>query len=195
MTADFSKEKIRSEVSVAIRAMSEAGKSLASDDILRKLSLNEAFRLAGTILLYHSLPDEPSTHTFIGEVASSKKVLLPAVRGNDLILIPYQGDDNLRKGRFHIMEPPSAPSVPFPQVDVAVIPGRAFDLNGVRIGRGAGYYDRLLHQRFMAETHRVGICFDCQIRESLPATSFDVPMHEIITENRSIMVAKEHIHP
>ena len=65
------------------------------------------------------------------------------------------------------------------RIDLTVVPGIAFDRRGQRIGYGAGYYDRLLsHLR----ARRVGLCFESQLCDDLPADPHDEGMHWIITE-------------
>ena len=96
------------------------------------------------MLFYHSLPDEVDTHDFIRKWSGLKRILLPVVRGNDLDLKPYTGDDRLTEGAFHINEPTGTAFTDYAAIDLAVIPGVAFDRWGNRLGRGKGYYDRLL---------------------------------------------------
>lgn len=192
MEVEISKQQLRREISKGIRSLSESAKMFASESILHGLFLCDVFRSASTVLLYHSLPDEPFTHKFIAELVLCKTVLLPVIRGNDINLMPYINDDSLSEGRFHIMEPSSSDSpASLPKVDVAVVPGRAFDTSGNRLGRGGGYYDRLLQQPFMANTYKVGVCFDFQIKQQLPVSPLDVPMHEVISEKRSIKIAHQ----
>jgi 5-formyltetrahydrofolate cyclo-ligase len=64
------------------------------------------------------------------------------------------------------------------EIDLAVIPGVAFDRLGARLGRGKGYYDRLLSQ--MPNAYKIGICFPFQLLERLPSEPHDVLMNEVI---------------
>lgn len=129
------------------------------------------------MLLYHSLPDEPDTHAFIRQWAGRKRILLPVVVGDDLELRVYAGDDSLRTGAFHIAEPAGEAFTDYAAIDLAVIPGVAFDRRGNRLGRGKGYYDRLLPR---LTAYKIGVCFPFQRVESLPAEAHDVRMDEII---------------
>lgn len=136
------------------------------------------------MLLYHSLPDEVDTHDFIRRWASRKRILLPVVRGDDLELRLYTGDGQLQTGAFHIEEPGGEAFTDYARIELAVIPGVAFDRRGNRLGRGRGYYDRLLPR--LANAYKVGLCFPCQLLDGVPAEEHDVRMDEVIcgTERR-----------
>lgn len=90
----------------------------------------------------------------------------------------------LRPGPYNLWEPdPShCPAVPPTAIGLALVPGLAFAPGGARLGRGAGYYDRWL-ATLPAATPCLGVAFACQILASLPTTSHDRPVHNIVTEN------------
>ena len=68
------------------------------------------------------------------------------------------------------------------EIDIILLPGVAFSRDGGRLGRGAGYYDRLLgHKGWRAK--KTGICFDCQLVSELPVESHDHPVDCIVTES------------
>jgi len=79
----------------------------------------------------------------------------------------------------------SAPGIDPRELDLAIVPGTAFDPAGNRLGRGAGYYDRFL-PRLRAGVPRVGLAFECQIIEETAPAHHDVPMSFIVTEDRTI---------
>jgi 5-formyltetrahydrofolate cyclo-ligase len=65
---------------------------------------------------------------------------------------------------------------------VVLVPGVAFDTQGVRLGRGEGWYDRIL--RDYPEAFKIGLAFEEQITSSLPAEPWDVPMDLVVTDQR-----------
>jgi 5-formyltetrahydrofolate cyclo-ligase len=82
-------------------------------------------------------------------------------------------------GKFRVREPKSScVKIPPDKIGLALVPGVAFDLRGNRLGRGRGFYDRLL-----AEVRGVkcGIAFEKQIVEIIPAAAHDVRMDFILT--------------
>ena len=114
---------------------------------LAQLSLSVLERLrpllgnAKVILAYDSLPDEVDTHALLDElVAAGKTVLLPKVLDDATMeLRRYTGRASLCEGAYHIMEPIGETFTAADQIDIALIPGLAFDAQGHRLGRGKGY--------------------------------------------------------
>lgn len=138
---------------------------------------------AGTVLLYHALPDEVDTQLLLeNAVRTGKRVLLPKVCGDELTLHPYTSPDSLAVGAFGILEPTTEP-IPLDTLSgtdiLAIIPGVAFDTHCHRLGRGKGYYDRLLSQ--LHHTYRIGICFPFQLLDSIPGEEHDILMNEVVS--------------
>ena len=79
--------------------------------------------------------------------------------------------------RYGILEPDGEPFTEYESIDLAIIPGMAFALNGKRLGRGRGYYDRLLAK--IPTTYKLGLCFPFQILDAIPSDDHDVPMDEV----------------
>lgn len=78
---------------------------------------------------------------------SGKHILLPRVTGEGTMeLRRYTGPSDLAQGAYNIMEPTGEVFDNYTDINIAVIPGVAFDKDGNRMGRGKGYYDRLLHK-------------------------------------------------
>jgi 5-formyltetrahydrofolate cyclo-ligase len=95
--------------------------------------------------------------------------------------------EELEEGTYSILEPRAGlrderdREVDIGEVDLAVVPGVAFDREGGRMGHGKGYYDRLLG-RARPDTPLVGLAFECQLFAEIPMDENDVPMDKIITE-------------
>lgn len=138
----------------------------------------EAFRNSSTILLYHPLPDEVDTRILIDEAfRSGKTVILPVVVGDDLELRLYS-PDKMVEGAFGIMEPSGELFTDFGAIDVAIIPGMGFDADCHRLGRGKGYYDRLLPR--LVNAVKIGVCFDFQYLPQIPVEPHDVAMDMVV---------------
>ncbi len=135
---------------------------------------------ARTVLMYCSLPDEVDTRDALDRlVEAGKCVLLPQVTGREtMCLRVYRGRDDLREGSFHILEPQGPVFQAYEEVDVAVVPGMAFDGIGHRLGRGRGYYDRLLPQ--LPHVYKIGVCYDFQKVDEVPSGPYDVMMDEVL---------------
>ena len=136
-----------------------------------------------TILAYWPLPDEVDIRPLIDQlVAEGKTVVLPKVTGDETMeLRRYTSRADLQEGAFHIMEPIGEVFEDYYKIDVALIPGMAFDAAGHRLGRGKGYYDRFLASSLSSERAlKLGICFPFQRVAEVPSETHDVIMDEVI---------------
>lgn len=147
-------------------------------EVQRKLEQLPIFAQAKTVLLFWSLPDEISTYRLIEKWANGKTILLPVVVENDLHLRRFCGKQAMASGCFNIQEPSGEDFTDYDSIDLAVIPALAFDKNGTRLGRGKGFYDRLLPH---IKAPKIGICFDFQQVEVLPSDAWDIKADCIIT--------------
>lgn len=146
------------------------------------LSQHPRFVSAKTVLLFHSLPDEPCTHGFIEQWYTSKNILLPVVCGDFLELRRYDGVHSLSStGVYNIGEPvEGALFTEYSSIDLVVLPGVAFDAYGHRLGRGKGYYDRLLSHPDFANVYKMGVCFSFQSVDVVPAEAHDMLVDELL---------------
>ena len=154
-----------------------------SSAFISLLKDNSHFIHAHTLLLYSALPDEVPTQVLIDElVAQDKTVLLPrVVNDTDMELRRYSGPADLQQGAFGILEPTGELFTNYDTIDVAIIPGMAFDAKGHRLGRGKGYYDRFL-TKLSPKTYKIGLCFSWQIVDYVPTDEHDIPMDEVIVQ-------------
>ena len=141
-----------------------------SGNVISQLVNTPAFQQSDTVLLYHSLPDEVYTHKLIREACKTKTILLPSVCGEELELHVYCETDSVHKGHFDIIESDGELFNDYHKIELAVIPGVAFDEEGHRLGRGKGYYDRLLP---LLSCPLIGICFPFQILDFIPSEPHD----------------------
>jgi len=147
--------------------------------VIGKLERHPLFQQAECVLLFHSLKDEVDTHELIERYKETKVIILPSVVGDELQLHRYDASSTTHEGAFHIQES-SGPIVPEPEygsIDLAIIPGVAFDAQGNRLGRGKGYYDRLLPK---LSCHTIGICFPHQFIAEVPHEPHDMSVDEVI---------------
>lgn len=153
--------------------------SLWANDICQRTLALPQWQEAHTLLLYHALPDEVNTSTLLAQaLASGKQVLLPTVVANYLQLRHYNG--HTAPGAFGIQEALGPVFTDFEKIDLAIVPGMAFDTAGHRLGRGRGYYDRLLPH--LGQAHLVGLCFGFQLFPHIPSLPHDISMHQVLTE-------------
>ena len=150
--------------------------SLAAVSSLMKLP---RIQQAKTIMLYHPLPDEVSTLPLL-EQWHDKTLLLPRVIDDEhMELRRFSGPADLQQGAFGIMEPCGELFTDYQQIDVAIVPGMAFDDQGNRLGRGRGYYDRFLSR--VPYIYKIGLCFRFQLVDELPNSENDIRMDLVIS--------------
>ena len=148
-----------------------------SKKILAKLEQHPDFVKAEKVMLYSALPDEVQTQAVLEKWHLKKQIILPTVVGDDIIPVAFTADTNFAVGDFNILEPQNEPYTG--DFDLIIVPGVAFDYMGNRLGRGRGYYDRFLCQHL--DVKRIGICFDFQMVDEVPAEPFDIRMDEVIS--------------
>lgn len=175
----MTKQELRQEIRRRKAACSVEERAALSRMAIARLFSTPQWEEARTVLLYHSLPDEVSMESCIQHChANGRRVLLPVVVGDDLELRIYHGTNQLRAGAFHILEPVGEAFVDYQQIDLAVIPGVAFTPDGVRLGRGRGFYDRLLPR--LTTTYKMGICWPFQLVDAIPTEPHDIRMDSVI---------------
>lgn len=150
-----------------------------SDTIMAQVEQQEVFRNAKVVLLYWSMADEVQTHAFVDRWYRDKVLLLPCVQGDDLVLRRYTGPECLVTGeQFGIGEPTGPEWTDLETVDLIVVPGVAFDSHGNRMGRGRGFYDRML--KSTPNAVKIGVAYGFQMLDTIPVEPHDVPMDSVI---------------
>lgn len=137
-----------------------------------------------TFLLYSAIKSEVSTRLIAESLLESgKTVAFPRMTGNNrMSLHKISSLDDLTDRQWSIPEPDeNAPEIKPHEVDIAVIPGIAFDRHRCRLGWGGGYYDRFLSQ---SKCFSIGLAFDLQVVDDVPVEDHDHPLDMIITETR-----------
>ncbi len=123
-------------------------------------------------------------------------VYLPVFAGPDTKMVYRKAEDlqNLPLGEFTIPEPPKgAEELGKQSVDIVLVPGRAFDKEGNRLGRGSGGYDTWLHwyKKQHSSTPLWGTCLQCQLVEKVPTEAHDVSMDAVFTAQEHIEISKQ----
>lgn len=172
------KSEIRREVRRRIAELSQQQRLDAAEEIFRRIEASERFGSARCIALYASLPDEVPTHEVIARWAAAKRVVLPRVEGEVMRFYDYD-PRTMHRGSFGIDEPQADAECPPAEIDMIVIPARAFTPSGVRLGRGKGFYDRYMSQpEFSA--YKIGVAFECQMFDTLPFEDHDITANTVI---------------
>lgn len=175
------KSSLRSYIRSKKKEYSATQLAEMSDAVCSSILEDGVWRVVNTILLYYPLTDEVDVRALIRRAdMQGKLVLLPKVVGEELELRVYQGESSLAKGAFNIMEPVGElfPEERYGEIDMAVIPGMAFTPRGARLGRGKGFYDRLLPK--LSNAWKVGACFPFQVMDEIPTEAHDIKLDEVV---------------
>jgi 5-formyltetrahydrofolate cyclo-ligase len=157
-----------------------AGKSAA---ICAALARHPAYLQARTVALFDAMPSEPDLG-LLWEMAA-RRFVYPRVDGEGLILIEVSDQADLipSSSGLRYREPAHLPErvVEPAAIDLVITPGLAFTRTGLRLGRGGGYYDRLL-AALSPHTVTLGVCFELQVVPEIPAEEHDIALDGAITE-------------
>lgn len=137
---------------------------------------------AKRIMMYYPLPDEVNISSLLDELCDrGKEIYLPKVISDEEMSIHrYNGKESLEIGAFGILEPvgDKIGKEILDSIEVAIVPGMAFDRYGNRLGRGKGYYDRFLS--LVPNIYTIGVCFPFQIVDVVPSNENDVAMKIVL---------------
>jgi 5-formyltetrahydrofolate cyclo-ligase len=180
------KAELRAESRRRLRALTSAEREAAEAALDRRVWTVPEIAAARTLLLFADLPEEVTTDAIAAEALRRGITVVyprtvPETRAMTLHRVASL--DHLLTGNYGIREPDPArcPTVAESSIDAALVPGLAWDRAGNRLGRGAGYYDRLFGN---AEWRgfRCGIFFSLQEMEHIPTDPWDLPLDAVVTE-------------
>jgi 5-formyltetrahydrofolate cyclo-ligase len=187
-----SKDALRAHARAALRALPPDARAAAEAEIARRVWTVPEIAGARSLLLYASLPEEVATDAIANEARRRGIVLVypRCLSDRTMTLHAVDSADALRPGRYGIREPDAdaCPIRRVEDVDAALIPGLAWDRAGHRLGRGAGYYDRLLADPAW-RGFRCGLFFAAQEAPDVPHDAWDVPLHAILTDRELVRPA------
>ena len=189
------KERMRREIAARRNKLTAAQRVIKSADILEKLFGLDAMRAAKWVHFYVSHGGEVETTGMIAHaLTNGKRVAVPIMDAAANRLILSELKDPARElvprsqppGRgIPEPKPEALRPVDAARMDLFVVPGLGFDPRGHRIGKGAGYYDRLLAE-IPGRIPIVAPAFELQIVPEIPEDGHDIRVHWIVTEKRVI---------
>ncbi len=180
------KTVLRDQIRARLREMPAATRLAESGRLCTLLQNLTVWKTARAILFFAPLPEEVDVWPLLETaLATGKEVSLPCFvpeTGSYSARRVCNATTDLKTGRFGIREPAeNCPAIVPEQLELILVPGVAFDLRGNRLGRGRGFYDRLLAG---LKGVKCGVAFDQQIVESLPSEQHDTPVDCIVTPTR-----------
>lgn len=153
------KAALREEMRHRVRELTAEDRQSLSDEICERVLLMEPWQGAQRILLFSPLPSEP-------------------------IITPLKLDCEARKVSCATVPPSPKPDFQLPEsIDLVLVPALAFSQDRHRLGRGGGFFDRLLAGP-AANAFKLGICFSFQLLDSIPSEPHDIVMDAVVTDDR-----------
>lgn len=183
MISSEQKRALRAEQRRRLAAMTPEERTAGSEAMCRVLAELPIWRESRAVLAFAPRMDEPDPTLVLRQsIQQGRRVALPrysATTGAYEAAWIHDWDRDLVRGEFGIWEPVAdAPVVPLKQLDLVLVPGLAFDAKGARLGRGKGFYDRLLTD---VSGHRCGVLFEWQLVGEVPLEPHDRLMNSILT--------------
>ncbi len=176
---------------IARRRMDEQDRDEASLLIFERIIREPWFQRAIDIAIYLPTAVEVNTWPLIERAWRMKKrVFSPVVeKDHAMRFTSLTADTELAFNRYGIPEPIGGRELDAMCMDIVFLPLVAFDVNGNRIGMGGGFYDRKLsfarHREQYARPKLIGLAFDCQRVQDIPASPWDIPLFQVVTETYS----------
>ncbi len=193
------KQEIRRKVLESRQQIPPSRRREYSLHIYERLIQLDVFRNCSNVMAYMDFKNEVETMPVIKHCLSEgKKVVVPVcIKETRQLLLSELKDPEreLTPGTFGVPEPAAGYIRPFPRedLDLILVPAVAFDKLGSRIGYGAGYYDRFF-DGLTRSIPSIGLAFEMQIIDRVPAGPNDRPVDYVITEKRLIDSIKERGH-
>ena len=172
------KSLLRREVRARLAVLDADEKCLRSQYICNEVKKHLAVSGARVVALFSPLGYEPDIWPLVESLASTVSVVLPRVEGDVMNFYVYDRN-SMAVGSFGINEPQNSVGVHAAEIDAVVVPGLTFSVDGARMGRGKGYYDKYLSQSDFAAM-KIGVCYREQVVESIPTEPHDVKMDTVI---------------
>ena len=159
------------------------GRAARSEKLCAAIVDSAAWRRASVVAIFAPMESEPDIE-LLWPHARGKTLCYPTIRMGGLDFIAVSHADSVKIGQWGFREPvfDSAHVIPPDEFDLVLVPGAAFTADGQRLGRGGGFYDKLLATpRFRA--FKVGICFDRQLVPTVPLEAHDQRVDRVATES------------
>ncbi len=186
---DTAKRRLRDQAAGAVARLKRDERTRHDSAICEYLCSTDAYKSAEQVFLYVALDDEVATGPLMERAAvDGKTLLLPVTDLADWTLrfVSWRPGEPLERGEAGVLEPVAGES-PTERQALSVIPGRAFDLDGYRLGRGRGCYDRCLsYLGSLGPT--MGVAYGCQLFAEVPRGGHDRPVEALATESGLIVV-------
>lgn len=184
------KQELRVRLRAELSQLSQAERERASRDACELLDKQPVWQKARSILCYSPLALELDIRPLVKRALEEEKQVFlprfdPETNAYCAVRIACAEKDTV-PGKYGILEPaPECECLPGNRLDFILVPGLGFDASGRRLGRGKGYYDRLLKA---LSGVKCGLAFDCQVCDEIPAAPHDETVNYLLTPTRWLAI-------
>ncbi|MDD6193452.1 MAG: 5-formyltetrahydrofolate cyclo-ligase [Lachnospiraceae bacterium] len=180
------KSSLRRQLIALRKDMPEEQRCKEATDICDYLLRTKMLQETDVVMLYAAKsPEVTLDAVFAWALAQDKMVCFPRVSGEEMDFYYVENASDLIPGNFGVREPAAYCQLATFTKAVCVVPGVAFDKTGNRMGYGKGYYDRYL-SRSTAEIYKIGVCYDEQLQDEIPAMGHDIKMDLVVSASNVI---------
>ncbi len=181
-TSKLEKDKIRKKILLKRKNLLKSDVNKLSGIISRKVLSIKKIKNANTFLVYLPINNEVDAKFIINFlIQNQKKIFVPAYIEKSWTICLLKNLDHLKMNQLITLQPKKIIKADISEIDVAIVPGVAFDKSGVRLGFGKGIYDKLLSN---FKELKIGLAYDFQILERLPREQHDLDVDLLISENK-----------
>ena len=181
------KKRVRELLAQKRRLLSKEDIAEQSSKVVAAVEQMPSFQSAKTVLIYYPTHNEVDLLSLIKRYKKEKTFLFPVVHRKTMTACPYEGNAKMHRGKFNIPEPTTEPYVG--DIDLILVPGVGFDKRGNRLGRGGGYYDKFI-TRLGRKTLLVGVGYDFQLVDEVPANRWDKRLDYVVTPSNGTIKTK-----
>ena len=187
------KKILRNKILFIRDSLEKKMKDAMDYDIYNNLINSQIYLKAKSIFIYLSFGSEINTKKIVSKALKDKKeIYIPKIYKEDKVMkaVRLKSFNDLKENSIGILEPiDDNDYIDKKEIDLILVPGVVFDLNGNRIGYGGGYYDRYL-QDIKEISNKVVLAYDLQIVESIKPEIHDISFDYIITNTKLEKIIK-----
>lgn len=174
------KKELRRQIQKLRGGLGEEKRVQYSEKIWQTVKELDEFKKAKKIACYLDFGSEVKTTSYLLELLEDKEIYVPRVAGKrKLEFVKFSGLEGMKAAAFGILEPVGGEIVDPAELDLILMPGLGFTLEGARLGYGGGFYDSYLPA---TKAQLIALAFEVQIQDKLPMEKWDQLVHGLVTE-------------
>ncbi len=175
----MNKSELRAYIRRQFRLTTDADRQRWSEEVCHRIEAYGKVKEARYVMAFYPLGDEVNILPLLNALHKEGKTVLLPVANDDcgMTLRVYGNNSNMEQGILGTSHPQGEDFSDYDKIDVALIPGQAFDKEGHRLGRGKGYYDRFL--KTLNRAYTMAVCFPYQIVDSVPFEPHDITIDHV----------------